>query len=63
MLESWVKAKGVIVIGGDVDEAPQAYRRLDTVIAAQQETIDVLHTLRPLIVVMAGANVVDPYKD
>jgi tRNA-splicing ligase RtcB len=63
MLRAWVKAKGTIVIGGDVDEAPQAYRRLDAVIAAQQGTIDVLHTLRPLVVVMAGASVVDPFRD
>ena len=33
------------------------------VLAAQGDTIEVLHTLRPLIVVMAGADVFDPYKD
>lgn len=54
---------GVIVRGGDVDEAPQAYRRLPDVLAAQGETIKVLHTLTPLIVVMAGHDVRDPYKD
>ena len=32
-------------------------------LAAQWDTIEVLHTLRPLIVVMAGADVFDPYKD
>ena len=30
---------------------------------AQGRTIEVLHTLRPLIVVMAGADEFDPYKD
>lgn len=30
---------------------------------AQGKTVEVLHTLRPLIVVMAGANEFDPYKD
>ena len=45
-----------------VGEAP-AYRRLPTVLAAQKGTIEVLHTLRPLIVVMAGADMHDPYKD
>jgi tRNA-splicing ligase RtcB len=39
------------------------YRRLPEVLAAQGETIEVLHTLRPLVVVMAGAEEVDPYKD
>ena len=26
-------------------------------------TVEVMHTLRPLVVVMAGANEFDPYKD
>ena len=30
---------------------------------AQGDTIRVVHTLRPLIVCMAGANEFDPYKD
>jgi tRNA-splicing ligase RtcB len=33
------------------------------VLAAQGGTIEVLHTLRSLVVVMAGANVFDPYRD
>jgi tRNA-splicing ligase RtcB (3'-phosphate/5'-hydroxy nucleic acid ligase) len=33
------------------------------VLTAQQGTEEILHTLRPLIVVMAGANELDPYKD
>jgi len=60
---SWVRDKGVELRGGDVDEAPQAYRRLDEVLAAHAGTIRVLHTLRPLGVAMAGRNIVDPYKD
>jgi tRNA-splicing ligase RtcB len=49
--------------GGGLDEAPQAYRRLPEVLAAQEGTVEVLHTLRPLVVVMAGADEFDPYKD
>jgi tRNA-splicing ligase RtcB len=49
--------------GGDVDEAPQAYRRLTDVLKAHSGTITVLHTLRPLGVAMAGKDIVDPYKD
>ena len=60
---NWVRDKGVELRGGDVDEAPQAYRRLDEVLAAHAGTIRVLHTLRPLGVAMAGRNIVDPYKD
>ncbi len=63
MMQSWIEEKGVILRGGGRDEAPQVYRRLPEVLAAQGNTIEVLHTLRPLIVVMAGANEVDPYKD
>jgi len=63
MMESWVRDKGVILRGGGLDESPHAYRRLPEVLAAQGPTIEVLHTLRPLIVVMAGANEFDPYKD
>jgi tRNA-splicing ligase RtcB len=53
----------VILRGGGLDEAPQAYRRLTDVLAAQRGTVEVVHTLRPLIVVMAGPNEFDPYKD
>jgi len=63
MMEDWMQQKGVILRGGGLDESPHVYRRLPEVLAAQQGTIDVLHTLRPLIVVMAGADLFDPYKD
>jgi tRNA-splicing ligase RtcB len=33
------------------------------VLAEQGPTVEVLHVLRPLIVVMAGADEFDPYKD
>ena len=54
MMQSWVREKGVILRGGGVDESPHVYRRLPEVIAAQGSTVEVLHTLRPLVVVMAG---------
>jgi tRNA-splicing ligase RtcB (3'-phosphate/5'-hydroxy nucleic acid ligase) len=63
MMLDWVREKGVILRGGGVDESPHVYRRLPEVLAAQGTTIEVLHVLRPLIVVMAGDNEVDPYKD
>lgn len=63
MMQRWVSEKGVILRGGGLDESPHVYRRLPEVLAAQGDTIEVLHTLRPLIVVMAGANEFDPYKD
>jgi tRNA-splicing ligase RtcB len=63
MMLQWVRSKGVILRGGGTDESPHVYRRLPEVLAAQGETVEVLHELRPLIVVMAGANEYDPYKD
>src|SRR5215510_3527612 len=63
MMQEWVARKGVLLKGGGLDESPHVYRRLPDVLAAQGGTIEVLHTLRPLIVVMAGADEFDPYKD
>lgn len=59
----WIADKGVVLRGGDLDEAPQAYRRLPDVLAAHAGTIRILHTLRPIGVAMAGKDIVDPYKD
>jgi tRNA-splicing ligase RtcB len=63
MMEDWIRQKGVILRGGGLDESPHVYRRLPDVLAAQKGTIEVLHTLRPLVVVMAGPDLFDPYKD
>ena len=63
MLREWVGGKGVILRGGGLDESPHAYRRLPDVLAAQGDTVTVLRTLTPVIVVMAGEKEFDPYKD
>lgn len=63
MMREWLVDKGVILRGGGLDESPHVYRRLPDVLEAQGDTIRILHTLTPLIVVMAGANEFDPYKD
>ena len=63
MVNEWLGPKGVILRGGGLDEAPHAYRRLPDVLSAQGDTVKVLHTLTPAIVVMAGENEYDPYKD
>ena len=62
-MQRWVREKGVILRGGGLDESPHVYRRLPEVLRAQGGTIEVVHTLRPLVVVMAGVNEVDPYRD
>ena len=63
MMAAWLDREGVILRGGGLDESPHAYRRLPDVLAAQGPTIEVVETLRPLVVVMAGADELDPYKD
>jgi tRNA-splicing ligase RtcB len=63
MMAGWLAERGVILRGGGLDESPHAYRRLPEVLAAQGNTIEIEHTLRPIIVVMAGMNEFDPYKD
>jgi tRNA-splicing ligase RtcB len=61
--QQWIADKGVTLIGADLDEAPQAYRRLPDVLAEHANTIEIVHTLRPFGVIMAGQNEFDPYKD
>lgn len=61
--QQWIREKGVTVLGSDLDEAPQAYRRLPDVLAAHTDTIEICHVLKPRGVIMAGANEFDPYKD
>lgn len=63
MMSKWVKDRGVTVRGGDVDEAPHVYKRLHRVLEHHSATIKVIHTLKPIGVAMAGADVKDPFKD
>ena len=58
-----LKTSGIVLRGGAADEAPGAYKRLDAVLAAHGDTIEVVHRLTPLGVAMAGADTFDPYKD
>jgi len=62
-MQRWLRERSVHLRGGDLDESPMAYRLLDAVLAHHASSVEVLHRLRPFGVVMAGAEVVDPYKD
>jgi len=55
--------RGIELRGGDADEAPPAYKRLDEVLAEHAGTIDVTRRLEPLAVVMAGPDIYDPFRD
>ncbi|MBD0330819.1 MAG: RtcB family protein [Thermoleophilia bacterium] len=58
-----LRERGIVVLGGGADEAPEVYKRLPDVLAAHGDSIRVKHTLKPLGVAMAGPDVVDPFKD
>lgn len=55
--------QGVHLFGAGADEAPQCYKSLPDVLKAHAGTIVIEHTLTPIVVCMAGADVADPYKD
>jgi len=58
-----IQSFGVELRGAGTDESPFVYRKLQQVLDAHAETIEVLHVLRPIGVCMAGADEFDPYKD
>lgn len=60
---SAVRAFGVQLRGAGTDESPFVYRKLQQVLDAHAETIEVMHVLKPIGVCMAGADEFDPYKD
>lgn len=51
--DEYLKERGVTLLGGGMDEAPQAYKSIEKVIAAQQDLVDVLGKFTPRIVRMA----------
>jgi tRNA-splicing ligase RtcB len=62
-MDAWLRDRGVLLAGADLDESPMAYRRLPDVLAHHADTVKVLHTLRPFAVAMAGEGEFDPWKD
>ncbi|WP_028560305.1 RtcB family protein [Paenibacillus pinihumi] len=58
-----VERYGVELRGAGTDESPFVYRKLQGVLDAHSDTIEVLHVLKPIGVCMAGADEFDPYKD
>ncbi len=62
-MDDWLRERGVLLAGGDLDESPMAYRRLPDVLAYHAASARVLHRLRPFAVAMAGTGEFDPFKD
>ena len=57
-----LSGQGITVLGSGADEAPGVYKDLADVLA-QHSNIEILYSLRPIGVVMAGADIRDPYQD
>ena len=51
--DTYMKERGVTLLGGGMDESPQAYKPIEQVIAAQQDLVDILGKFNPRIVRMA----------
>lgn len=51
--DEYLKERGVTLLGGGIDESPQAYKQIDEVIAAQSDLVDVIGKFTPKIVRMA----------
>jgi len=51
--DDYLKEHGVTLLGGGIDESPQAYKPIDQVIATQQDLVDVIGKFTPRIVRMA----------
>lgn len=50
---AYLEQNGVTLVGGGMDEAPQAYKRIQDVLAHQTELVDILGEFRPKVVRMA----------
>jgi tRNA-splicing ligase RtcB len=51
--DDYLKDRGVTLLGGGIDESPQAYKPVDKVIAAQHDLVEVIGKFTPKIVRMA----------
>ncbi|HZG80765.1 MAG TPA: RtcB family protein, partial [Brevibacillus sp.] len=62
-MQEAIRDYGVVLRGAGTDESPFVYKKLEQVLEAHKETLDVMHVLKPIGVCMAGADEFDPYKD
>jgi tRNA-splicing ligase RtcB len=51
--DRYLAERGVTLLGGGIDESPQAYKRIQDVIAAQSDLVDIIGIFTPRIVRMA----------
>lgn len=51
--DRYLKERHVTLLGGGMDESPQAYKRIQDIIAAQLDLVEILGTFQPRLVRMA----------
>jgi tRNA-splicing ligase RtcB (3'-phosphate/5'-hydroxy nucleic acid ligase) len=51
--DAYLRERGVTLLGGGIDESPQAYKRIEEIIAFQTDLVDIVGEFRPKIVRMA----------
>ncbi|MFQ3565482.1 MAG: RtcB family protein [Aggregatilineales bacterium] len=52
--DRYLKERGVTLLGGGLDESPQTYKPIETVMAAQSDLVSIVGVFQPLLVRMAG---------
>jgi tRNA-splicing ligase RtcB len=52
--DRYLKERGVTLLGGGLDEAPQAYKAVEAVVAAQSDLVEIVGRFKPLVVRMDG---------
>ncbi|ADV68527.1 RtcB family protein [Deinococcus maricopensis] len=55
-VQAYLQDRGVTLIGGGIDEAPQAYKRIEDVIREQRDLVDVVGRFDPKVVRMDTGN-------
>lgn len=58
-----MKDQDILLYWAWPDESWECYKSLEEVLSYQWDTIKIIHKLKPLVVMMAWANEIDPYKD
>jgi tRNA-splicing ligase RtcB len=52
MRDAYLRERGVKLLGGGLDESPQAYKRIDEVMAAQRDLVEIVARFQPRLVIM-----------
>ncbi|HYG16442.1 MAG TPA: RtcB family protein, partial [Bacteroidia bacterium] len=61
LMKKKLEAHGIHLLGGDVDEAPMAYKNIEHVMEAQKNLVDIIAKFFPKIVKMADGK--EPSED